>query len=115
MNLGLVTLGCSKNRVDSEMLLGIFKDYGFNIVNDPAEADVIVVTNYFDRRNPESGNSFVKELHEKTDKPIIVVSNSPYEFTILDEYKTAICTYSSSVESFKELANVIFKGDGNVR
>lgn len=43
MNLGLVTLGCSKNRVDSEMLLGIFKDYGFNIVNDPEEADVIVV------------------------------------------------------------------------
>ena len=43
MNLGLVTLGCSKNRVDSEMLLGIFKDYGFNIVNNPEEADVIVV------------------------------------------------------------------------
>ena len=43
MNLGLVTLGCSKNRVDSEMLLGVFKDYGFNIVNDPAEANVIVV------------------------------------------------------------------------
>ena len=79
------------------------------------EADVIIVTNYFDRRNPDSGNSFVKELHEKTDKPIIVVTNSPYQFTVLDEYKTAICTYSSSVESFKELANVIFKGDGNVR
>ena len=43
MNLGLVTLGCSKNRVDSEMLLGIFKEYGFNIVNSPEEADVIVV------------------------------------------------------------------------
>ena len=43
MNFGLVTLGCSKNRVDSEMLLGVFKDYGFNIVNDPAEADVIAV------------------------------------------------------------------------
>ena len=43
MNLGLVTLGCSKNRVDSEMLLGMFKDYGFNIVNDPAEANIIVV------------------------------------------------------------------------
>lgn len=43
MNLGLITLGCSKNRVDSEMLLGIFKDFGFNIVNDPMEAEVIVV------------------------------------------------------------------------
>ena len=79
------------------------------------EADVIIVTNYFDRRNPDSGNNFVKELHEKSGKPVIVVTNSPYQFTILDEYKTVICTYSSSVESFKVLANTIFKGDGNVR
>lgn len=43
MNLGLVTLGCSKNRVDSEMLLSFFKQYGFNIVNDPEKANVIVV------------------------------------------------------------------------
>lgn len=79
------------------------------------EADVIIVTNYFDRRNPDSGNSFVKELHSKTDKPVIVVTNSPYSFTVQEEYKTVVCTYSSSVESFKALANVLFKGDGNVR
>lgn len=43
MNIGLVTLGCSKNQVDSEMILGFFKRNNFNIVNDPKEADVIVV------------------------------------------------------------------------
>lgn len=43
MNIGLVTLGCSKNQVDSEMILGFFKKNGANIVNDPKEADVIVV------------------------------------------------------------------------
>lgn len=43
MNIGLVTLGCSKNQVDSEMLLGYFKERGFNIVSDPLEADIIVV------------------------------------------------------------------------
>ncbi len=43
MNVGLVTLGCSKNQVDSEMLLGYFKERGFNIVSDPLEADIIVV------------------------------------------------------------------------
>lgn len=72
------------------------------------EADIIVITNYFDRRSPESGNSFVKELHEKTDKPIVVLTNSPYPFTVLPEYKTVICSYSSSVESSKEIANKIF-------
>ncbi len=72
------------------------------------EADVIVITNYFDRRSPDSGNSFVKELHEKTDKPIIVVTNSPYPFTVQDDYKTVICSYSSSLESSREIANTIY-------
>ena len=79
------------------------------------EADVIIITNYFDRRNPDSGNSFVKELHQKTDKPIIVVTNSPYPFTAQPEYRNVICTYSSSLETYKELANMLFSGDGNVR
>ncbi len=43
MNLGLVTLGCSKNQVDSEMLLGIFKNNGYTIVSEPDNADIIVV------------------------------------------------------------------------
>lgn len=43
MNIVLVTLGCSKNQVDSEMILGLFKKYNMNIVNDPQIADIIVV------------------------------------------------------------------------
>jgi len=43
MNLGLITLGCTKNQVDSEMLLGFFKEKGFNIVSNSEEADVLVV------------------------------------------------------------------------
>lgn len=43
MNVGLVTLGCTKNQVDSEMILGLFKEKGFNIVSDPEVADIIVV------------------------------------------------------------------------
>ena len=43
MNVGLITLGCTKNQVDSEMILGVFKRQGFNIVNQVEEADIIVV------------------------------------------------------------------------
>lgn len=43
MKLGLVTLGCSKNQVDSEMLLGLFKKIGFSITNNPSDAEVIVI------------------------------------------------------------------------
>lgn len=43
MNVGLVTLGCTKNQVDSEMILGAFKSQGFSIVNQVEIADIIVV------------------------------------------------------------------------
>ena len=43
MNVGLVTLGCNKNQVDSEMILGLFKNMGYDIVNNPSKADIIVV------------------------------------------------------------------------
>ena len=41
--VGLVSLGCSKNAVDSEILLGELKSRGFDIVNDAAQAEVIIV------------------------------------------------------------------------
>ena len=41
--VGMVSLGCSKNRVDSEVLLGILRDNGYEIVPDPAQADIVFV------------------------------------------------------------------------
>lgn len=41
--VGFVSLGCSKNRVDSEVLLGLLRKHGYQIVNDPAKAETIVV------------------------------------------------------------------------
>jgi ribosomal protein S12 methylthiotransferase len=39
----LVSLGCAKNRVDSEVMVGLLQQEEFQLVDDPAEADVIVV------------------------------------------------------------------------
>lgn len=41
--VGLVSLGCAKNLVDSENLLGMLRDRGYTIVADPAEAEIIFV------------------------------------------------------------------------
>lgn len=41
--VAVVTLGCPKNRVDSEVMLGALSRRGFEPVPDPSEADVIVV------------------------------------------------------------------------
>ena len=43
MKVGFISLGCSKNLVDTEMTIGIFKKNGFEIETDPKEADIIVI------------------------------------------------------------------------
>lgn len=41
--IGMISLGCAKNLVDTEVMLGHLGDAGCAFVEDPAEADVIVV------------------------------------------------------------------------
>ena len=43
MNVGFISLGCSKNLVDTEIAIGIFKNKKYNIVNNPKDADIIVI------------------------------------------------------------------------
>jgi ribosomal protein S12 methylthiotransferase len=41
--ISLISLGCPKNQVDSEILSASFLESGFSFVQDPAQADVIVL------------------------------------------------------------------------
>ena len=43
MKVGFISLGCSKNLVDTEMCIGIFQKENFEIVNNPKEAEIIVI------------------------------------------------------------------------
>lgn len=43
MNVGFISLGCSKNLIDTEVTIGKFKKNNYKIVNNPKEADVIVI------------------------------------------------------------------------
>jgi len=43
VKLGLISLGCPKNLVDSEVMLGIIEKYHIEITNDPEAAEIIIV------------------------------------------------------------------------
>ena len=43
LTVGVVSLGCSKNRVDTELMLGILKNAGYAITADEREADILIV------------------------------------------------------------------------
>lgn len=68
-NVCLVTLGCAKNQVDSEIMLGSFVRKGFRPISDPANAEVIVVnTCAFLQSAVEEGIDTILALteHKKT-------------------------------------------------
>ena len=43
MKAGFVSLGCAKNLVDTEVMLGILKENGIEITPEPSEADILIV------------------------------------------------------------------------
>lgn len=43
MKVGFISLGCSKNLVDTEMAIGLFKSQKYEIVANPEEAEIIVI------------------------------------------------------------------------
>ncbi len=43
MTVGVISLGCSKNTVDTELMLGILKNAGYEITANEQEADILIV------------------------------------------------------------------------
>ena len=41
--VGMISLGCNKNRVDSETALGLLSARGYELTGDPAQADILMV------------------------------------------------------------------------
>lgn len=77
MKIGFVSLGCSKNLVDTEKAIGIFKANNYEIVNKPEEADVIVINTcgFIESAKEEAINTILEmaEYKKKKCKYLIVM------------------------------------------
>jgi ribosomal protein S12 methylthiotransferase len=69
VKLGFVSLGCPKNLVDGEVMLGLARDAGHQITPDAGEADVIVVNTcaFIDTAKEESVNAILEMAQRKRD------------------------------------------------
>ncbi len=65
--VGAVSLGCNKNRVDTETALGLLKEKGFLLTDDPAKADVLLVNTcgFIDPAKEESVNTILEMAQYK--------------------------------------------------
>ena len=77
MNVGFVSLGCSKNLVDTEMLIGLFRKNNYKIVSSPEDADIIVINTcgFIEPAKQEAINTILEmaEYKEKRCKYLIVM------------------------------------------
>jgi ribosomal protein S12 methylthiotransferase len=69
MKVGIITLGCDKNTVDSERYLAQLSDYSAEYIADLAKADVIIVNTcgFIDAAKKESIDAMVGAARFKTD------------------------------------------------
>src|SRR6185295_17416543 len=69
MKIGMVSLGCPKNLVDSEVMLGLAQKEGHRLTRDAADADVLVVNTcaFIDKAKQESIDTILEMAeHKKT-------------------------------------------------
>jgi ribosomal protein S12 methylthiotransferase len=69
MKIGLVSLGCPKNLVDSEVMLGLAQEAGHELVQNPESADVLVINTcaFIDSAKQESIDAILEMAHHKNE------------------------------------------------
>jgi ribosomal protein S12 methylthiotransferase len=69
VKVGFISLGCPKNLVDGEVMLGYAQQAGHEITNDSADADVLVVNTcaFIDRAKQESIDAILEMAQQKRD------------------------------------------------
>ena len=86
MRVGLISLGCAKNLVDAEIMIGTLLKEGVEITNDARQADVVIVNtcSFIDSAQEESVDTILEsaELRDATNRGqgIIVSGCLPQRF-----------------------------------
>lgn len=67
VKVGFISLGCSKNLADSEVMIGLLKGTGYQITNQQSEADVLVVNTcgFIEEAKRESIDAILEAAQEK--------------------------------------------------
>ena len=67
MNVGVISLGCAKNQVDTERMLSLLSRFGYAFTPDPAEAEVLIVNTcgFIDPAKEESINTILEMAQYK--------------------------------------------------
>ena len=122
MKLLFVSLGCDKNLVDTEFMLGMLRDDGIEITNDETEADIIIVNTccFINDAKEESVNTILEMAEYKKTGPLkaLIVTGclaQRYKQEIIDEIPEVdavlgTTSYGDIVKALAAGANVVMLG-----
>ena len=121
--IAFISLGCDKNRVDSEVMLGILEERGYTPVSDEAEADIIVINTccFIKDALEESIETIIETAEYKKEGKCkgIIVSGclaQRYEKEIFDELPEVDAVIGTTAyESVADIADRILAGEKNIR
>lgn len=112
MKIGVVSLGCPKNLVDSETMLGLIHEENYEITNDPSEAEIIIVNTcgFIESAKEESINTILQMAEYKKSgscKYIIVTGclSQRYAEELFNELPEADAI--AGVEVYDEIGTII--------
>lgn len=112
MKIGVVSLGCPKNLVDSETMLGLIHEENYEITNDPSEAEIIIVNTcgFIESAKEESINAILQMAEYKKSgscKYIIVTGclSQRYAEELFNELPEADAI--AGVEVYDEIGSII--------
>ena len=111
LKIGLVSLGCAKNLVDSENILGLLKHDGYVIVSSAQESDVIIVNTcgFIESSKRESIETIFEML--SYGKPVVVTGclAERYEKALKEEIPEATFIPIHDYDKFNELFKSVDK------
>lgn len=109
MKLGMISLGCAKNQIDSELFLGCAKKYNLEITADASEADIIVINTcgFIDSAKKESIDTILEMCDYKVDNKIIIAMGCLVE-RYYDEIKELLpeVDYFVPIRKYNELDSI---------
>lgn len=92
MKIGYISLGCSKNLVDTEMMIGLFEKHGFETVNHPKVADIILINTcgFIESAKEEAINTILEMCEYKKKKCKYIIATGCLVKRYEEELKKAI-------------------------
>lgn len=96
-HLAFCEIGFSADAEDLARMSALIPDY-----------DPIVLTNFQDRASAAHTDFLVEQIAKQPDKTFIILVNKPFAFTVPENARTVICTFSKAPQSLQAAVDLLF-------